>query len=68
VANAAGRTQIIHERRAAIHSALHEARPGDVVLLAGKGHEQTIERNGQVEAWDEVGVVREALATLGYPR
>lgn len=68
VANAAGRTQIIHERRAAIHSALHEARPGDVVLLAGKGHEQTIERNGQVEAWDEVGVVREALAALGYPR
>jgi UDP-N-acetylmuramoyl-L-alanyl-D-glutamate--2,6-diaminopimelate ligase len=67
-AAASVRTQIIHERRSAIRSALHEARAGDVVLLAGKGHEQTIERHGRIEIWDEVGSVREALATLGYPR
>jgi UDP-N-acetylmuramyl tripeptide synthase len=27
------------DRRAAIHIALHAGRPGDVVLIAGKGHE-----------------------------
>src|SRR5207237_8335383 len=28
------------DRRAAIHLAIAEARPGDIVLIAGKGHEQ----------------------------
>jgi len=62
------RTKIIHERRSAIRLALLEARVGDVVLLAGKGHEQTIEHHGHVERWDEVGAACEVLATLGYPR
>lgn len=30
---------IIAERAAAIHAAITEARPGDIVLIAGKGHE-----------------------------
>ncbi len=45
-----------------------EARPGDVVLLAGKGHERTIERSGGAEEWDEVRVATEVLTSLGYPQ
>ena len=54
--------------RAAIAAAMAAARPGDVVLLAGKGHEKTIERAGADEPWDEVTVAREALTSLGYPQ
>jgi len=31
--------RVINDRGAAIAAAIHEARPGDVVLIAGKGHE-----------------------------
>ncbi|MFN6113659.1 MAG: UDP-N-acetylmuramoyl-L-alanyl-D-glutamate--2,6-diaminopimelate ligase [Bacteroidota bacterium] len=34
------RVRIIEDRRAAIHSALDAAAPSDVVLIAGKGHEE----------------------------
>ena len=57
-----------HDRRAAIRAAIGDARPGDVVLLAGKGHERTIERSGGDEAWDEVREATEALSALGYPQ
>ncbi len=33
------RVSVVHDRRAAIASAIGKARPGDVVLIAGKGHE-----------------------------
>jgi UDP-N-acetylmuramoyl-L-alanyl-D-glutamate--2,6-diaminopimelate ligase len=33
------RVNIIHDRRAALKTAIERARPGDVVLVAGKGHE-----------------------------
>ena len=58
--------EILHDRAAAIHAAISAARPGDVVLLAGKGHERTIERHGADEAWDEAAAARSALASLGY--
>ena len=64
----AATTTIEHDRRAAIRAAIGEAKPGDVVLLAGKGHERTIERRGVDEPWDEAAVAREALRGLGYPR
>ena len=64
----ASRSIVLHDRRAAIAAAVHAARPGDVVLLAGKGHERTVERRGVDEAWDEGGAAREALAALGYPQ
>lgn len=59
---------VLHDRRAAISAAIAAARPGDVVLLAGKGHERTIERRGHDEPWDEAAVAREALHALGYSR
>jgi UDP-N-acetylmuramoyl-L-alanyl-D-glutamate--2,6-diaminopimelate ligase len=33
------RVSVVHDRRAALASAIGKARPGDVVLIAGKGHE-----------------------------
>jgi UDP-N-acetylmuramoyl-L-alanyl-D-glutamate--2,6-diaminopimelate ligase len=53
------------DRRAAIARALGSARPGDVVLLAGKGHERTLERGANALPWDEVDEARRALAALG---
>lgn len=58
--------EILHDRTAAIRAAIGAAQPGDVVLLAGKGHEQTIERSGVDEPWDEATAARSALASLGY--
>jgi UDP-N-acetylmuramoyl-L-alanyl-D-glutamate--2,6-diaminopimelate ligase len=57
---------VLHDRAAAIHAAIRAAEPGDVVLLAGKGHERTIERHGVDEPWDEAAVARSALSSLGY--
>jgi UDP-N-acetylmuramoyl-L-alanyl-D-glutamate--2,6-diaminopimelate ligase len=39
------------------------ADPGDVVLVAGKGHEKHQEIGGQTFAFDDVEVAREALAS-----
>lgn len=57
---------IVHDRTAAIRAAIGAAGPGDVVLLAGKGHERTIERQGADEEWDEAAAARSALVSLGY--
>jgi UDP-N-acetylmuramoyl-L-alanyl-D-glutamate--2,6-diaminopimelate ligase len=50
------------DRRAAIERAVEIARPGDLVLIAGKGHEQYQEIGGRVLPFDDVVVAREALA------
>ena len=49
------------DRRAAIDRAIERGRPGDVVLIAGKGHEQGQDRNGVVTPFDDRVVAREAL-------
>jgi UDP-N-acetylmuramoyl-L-alanyl-D-glutamate--2,6-diaminopimelate ligase len=50
------------DRRRAIARVIEEAEPGDVVVIAGKGHEQGQEfENGRKEPFDDVTVVREAL-------
>ncbi|MBF0626065.1 MAG: UDP-N-acetylmuramoyl-L-alanyl-D-glutamate--2,6-diaminopimelate ligase [Magnetococcales bacterium] len=56
----------IADREAAIHRAIHQARPGDVVLLAGKGHEQVQIRDGQSLPFDDREVASAALARLGF--
>jgi UDP-N-acetylmuramoyl-L-alanyl-D-glutamate--2,6-diaminopimelate ligase len=56
------------DRRKAIALALAEARPGDIVLIAGKGHERTqITREGTVP-FDDHQVASEALHRMGYKR
>jgi UDP-N-acetylmuramoyl-L-alanyl-D-glutamate--2,6-diaminopimelate ligase len=50
------------DRRAAIGQAVALAEPGDVVVIAGKGHEQGQEHaGGRKEPFDDVQVAREAL-------
>jgi UDP-N-acetylmuramoyl-L-alanyl-D-glutamate--2,6-diaminopimelate ligase len=54
------------DRRKAIALALQQAAPGDIVLLAGKGHEKVqITREGTIP-FDDVEVARETLKTLGF--
>ncbi len=54
------------DRAAAIHLALEAARPGDVVLLAGKGHEKEQILADRTIPFDDSEVARAALAALGY--
>jgi UDP-N-acetylmuramoyl-L-alanyl-D-glutamate--2,6-diaminopimelate ligase len=58
-----GPAEVLEEgdRRAAIAAALARARPGDVVVVAGKGHETGQEVDGVVHPFDDRQVVRELL-------
>jgi UDP-N-acetylmuramoyl-L-alanyl-D-glutamate--2,6-diaminopimelate ligase len=49
------------DRRDAIGKAIELARPGDVVLIAGKGHEKYQIVGREVRPFDDVAVAREAL-------
>jgi UDP-N-acetylmuramoyl-L-alanyl-D-glutamate--2,6-diaminopimelate ligase len=49
------------DRRAAIAAAVRDARPGDVVVVAGKGHEQGQEISGVIHPFDDRVVLREAI-------
>lgn len=49
------------DRRSAIHSAITRALPGDVVLVAGKGHETTQTIGGTAYPFDDREVVRELM-------
>ena len=55
------RHAVVRDRRAAIRAAVTTARPGDVVLLAGKGHEPYQEIAGVKHAFDDVAEARAAL-------
>jgi UDP-N-acetylmuramyl-tripeptide synthetase len=55
------RTLAIVDRREAIAGAIGLARPGDLVLVAGKGHEKYQVIGNQVLPFDDVAVAREAL-------
>jgi UDP-N-acetylmuramoyl-L-alanyl-D-glutamate--2,6-diaminopimelate ligase len=52
------------DRRAAIARAVAQARPGDAVVVAGKGHETGQEVAGVVTPFDDREVLREALARV----
>lgn len=45
--------EVVIDRRAAIRRAIEIARPGDCVLLAGKGHERSMQMAAGSEPWDE---------------
>lgn len=53
--------RVVPDRREAIRAAVAAAAPGDVVLLAGKGHEATLERATETLPWDEAAEARRAL-------
>ena len=55
------RFERVPDRREAIAKAIGMAEFGDVVLLAGKGHEPTIERADGPHPWDDRRVAREVL-------
>ena len=57
---------VIDDRTAAIRHAIGLAYDGDVVLLAGKGHEKTIIYGTEGRWWDEKEVARRALRDAGY--
>jgi UDP-N-acetylmuramoyl-L-alanyl-D-glutamate--2,6-diaminopimelate ligase len=60
------RYKVEPDRKAAIASAIEEAGPGDIVLIAGKGHEKVqITRDGPI-VFDDVVVARQALRAAGY--
>jgi UDP-N-acetylmuramoyl-L-alanyl-D-glutamate--2,6-diaminopimelate ligase len=54
------------DRRAAIRLALREARPGDAVVVAGKGHETGQTVGGVTTPFDDRVVVAEELESLGW--
>ncbi|HEY0754709.1 MAG TPA: UDP-N-acetylmuramoyl-L-alanyl-D-glutamate--2,6-diaminopimelate ligase [Ktedonobacteraceae bacterium] len=54
----------IADRREAIATVFARARPGDTILLAGKGHEQSIIIGTTKTPWDDRQVAREQLAIL----
>jgi UDP-N-acetylmuramoyl-L-alanyl-D-glutamate--2,6-diaminopimelate ligase len=52
------------DRRGAIGAAIAAARQGDIVLVAGKGHERYQEVRGVRHSFSDVTVAREALRNL----
>jgi UDP-N-acetylmuramoyl-L-alanyl-D-glutamate--2,6-diaminopimelate ligase len=54
----------VPDRRAAIFGALRRAKAGDVVVIAGKGHESVQQFADTAISFDDRNVVREAIATL----
>jgi UDP-N-acetylmuramoyl-L-alanyl-D-glutamate--2,6-diaminopimelate ligase len=61
--------EVVIDRRAAIRRAVEIAKPGDCVLLAGKGHERSMQTAGGSEPWDEraeaEAAIREKLGLSG---
>lgn len=61
----ADKTEIILDRRTAIAGAIKLARPGDIVLITGKGTDPYIMRkNGTKEPWSDATVVEEEVNKL----
>lgn len=61
-----GRLRKIPSRKDAIASALQMAKEDDVILIAGKGHEDTQMIRGETLDFSDVEVVRQCFAELFY--
>lgn len=64
----ANRAIVELDRRRAIERAIDEAKAGDVVLIAGKGHENYQIVGDRVLPFDDVAIAREALRLRGAMR
>ncbi|MFM7247023.1 MAG: glutamate ligase domain-containing protein, partial [Actinomycetota bacterium] len=62
MAGAGAGAEVEPDRAVAIRRAIEAAAPDDVVLVAGKGHEQGQDVGGVVTPFDDAAVVREVLA------
>lgn len=62
------RTTVIPDRKEAIQEALARARPGDLVLIAGKGHETYQIIGSERRPFDDRVVARQALEAMGGGR
>jgi UDP-N-acetylmuramoyl-L-alanyl-D-glutamate--2,6-diaminopimelate ligase len=60
------RAHVVLDRREAIDHALDAARPGDVVIVAGKGHERVQIVGGESTAFDDRQVAGDLLAQRGW--
>jgi UDP-N-acetylmuramoyl-L-alanyl-D-glutamate--2,6-diaminopimelate ligase len=63
----AGDAEVEADRREAIARAIGEAAEGDVIVIAGKGHEQGQQFADRTIPFDDREVAREALRRLGAP-
>ncbi len=61
-AKGAAKTQEIPDRKQAIKTAFKEAKKGDVVILAGIGHQDSRNLGGKLTPWDERQVAKKLLA------
>ena len=59
------RVQTITDRRQAIQSAVKNAEKGDIILVAGKGHETYQEVKGVRSPFDDPKVIQEFLLLYG---
>jgi UDP-N-acetylmuramoyl-L-alanyl-D-glutamate--2,6-diaminopimelate ligase len=60
--------EIDPDRRSAIARAVALAEPGDVVVVAGRGHQQGQDVRGKVQPFDDRAVLRDALGKLRASR
>jgi UDP-N-acetylmuramoyl-L-alanyl-D-glutamate--2,6-diaminopimelate ligase len=67
VAGTVGEVDVEPDRREAIARAIELAQEGDVVVIAGKGHEQGQQFADRTLPFDDRDVAREALRRLGAP-
>lgn len=63
-----GRYAVIPDRKEAIVRAVDLARPADMILVAGKGHENYQEILGRKTHFSDAEVLREALTAKGVRR
>ncbi len=56
---------IVLDRTEGIKKSIQLAQRGDIVLITGKGAEQSMDINGKVVKWDDRVVVREVLESIG---
>ena len=63
-ASAASRTLAVLDRKQAIKTALLLANPGDILLIAGKGHETYQEINGVRTDFDDVAITKALINQL----
>jgi UDP-N-acetylmuramoyl-L-alanyl-D-glutamate--2,6-diaminopimelate ligase len=63
---AGAKYKIEPDRKAAIALAIREARPGDIVLIAGKGHEKVQVTRAGSTPFDDAEVARQLLREAGY--